>query len=609
MPLGKVHGNTNTGFAHVGIVPQHAWVRATIAAVLSGCFGSAPPGGGVRGTVRYGNAVLPGALVSLAAGASTRSQVTGADGTYLFGDLAPGTYALTATSERWSVEGAVAVTAQVARTVVTAADATLTPAGALAGTLVQSPAIDLTGAVVTAGPLTALADANGAFDFGRVPAADYAITAVGPNRVTAQPIDAVVGVEQLTQVLIPLLTEQAPPPHINHPPQVGAIEVTPVVATASNPSPVLLVPDLPPNQTPPGGSLHLRCPASDPDGDPLTMTWQVSGGLVAAAGADAIDWTAAATAATISCLVSDGQGGVASAVLAVSVFDFNYIGAALSASTLVAARTNATQGSSDLFLLDRASAVVAQLATPANESAPQLAGSMLAYLSDENATAENPLDVYLRSPPSAAATRLTTAAGAEIFSLTSAAVYVANGATLTRYANGQATPILPNGGNAVAPGAVIDRVVAGSATVMFRQTSTTASEWSGVRSSDGSIFALALAATAAVAWDGNRYLAADPMSQQVIAFPDALPVLAPVLLAALPPLSGAPFPTVAGDSSGFAFAAFDDTGLFTPLTFVSTPLAVTAPAAALAVANGAVLFGTPAGTELPPTRALWLWQP
>lgn len=589
------------------IVPHFDWASATVLAMmLSGCFATAKPSGAIAGTALYGSAALPGALVSLAGRTIARSQVSSTSGAYLFADLPSGDFTLTVTSEQWSVEGAAALRVHVDQKLVSAPAVQLTPAGALSGTLTQTPAIDLTGAVVSAGALTALADANGAFDFGRVPAGHYAVTAVGPSRVTTAPVEVDVAVNQLTQVLVPLVTQQAPPPHINHAPQVGAIEVTSVSPPVSNPQLLLLAPDLPADETTPGGVLHFRCPASDPDGDPLTITWQVSGGLVSPAGADAIEWTAAASAATISCLASDGQGGLASAVRAVSVFDFRYIGAAISGATIAAARTNATQGSSDLFLQNRAGGAVTQLATSANESAPQLLGTRLAYLSDENATAENPLDVYLRSPPAAAPTRVTTTAGAEIFSLTATQIYVANGSTLTAYGS-SATIVLPNGNGALEPGAIIDALVAGTQTVIFRQTSTTQSKWSGVRLSDGNLFDLTLDASASVAWNGTQYVAADPVSQQVIAFPDALPVVAGTLLAPLSRLSGTPFPSLAGDASGVAYANVDDSGLFTPIDFINAALAVAEPSSVLGVSGGAVLFSTPSRIGKLAATSLSLW--
>jgi hypothetical protein len=77
----------------------------------------------------------------------------------------------------------------------------------------------------------------------------------------------------------------------NHPPQI--------VSLVSNPDTVGV-----------SGTCALSCNASDPDGDNLDYTWEASAGVLNGTGTD-VTWTAPNSLGTysVSCKVSDGQGG------------------------------------------------------------------------------------------------------------------------------------------------------------------------------------------------------------------------------------------------------------------------------------------------------------
>lgn len=69
-----------------------------------------------------------------------------------------------------------------------------------------------------------------------------------------------------------------------------------------------------------GGVVQLTAAAHDPDGDPLTWSWTANLGTLAASG-NSGNWTAPATtgSATVTLVVSDGQGNSATALVAISV--------------------------------------------------------------------------------------------------------------------------------------------------------------------------------------------------------------------------------------------------------------------------------------------------
>jgi hypothetical protein len=112
----------------------------------------------------------------------------------------------------------------------------------------------------------------------------------------------------------------------------------------------------------------------------------------------------------------------------------------------------------------------------------------------------------------------------------------------------------------------------------------------------------------AVAFDGTNFFVADPDAQSVITFADAVPVATQTTLGSLPLLSAAPIASIAAANGNSAASVIDITGLFGPITFNGTQtLSPSAPAIVLGVSGQNVLFGSPAGSEVPPTRALYLW--
>ncbi len=71
----------------------------------------------------------------------------------------------------------------------------------------------------------------------------------------------------------------------------------------------------------PLANCNIECTASDPDGDELSYSWSVDGGLIWYEGSKAI-WTAPAVTRgtyTVTVEVSDGQGGVATEQITINV--------------------------------------------------------------------------------------------------------------------------------------------------------------------------------------------------------------------------------------------------------------------------------------------------
>jgi outer membrane protein OmpA-like peptidoglycan-associated protein/opacity protein-like surface antigen len=93
------------------------------------------------------------------------------------------------------------------------------------------------------------------------------------------------------------------------------------VANCAVPVHVIQRPNRPPtmscsasaNSTPAGQSLQITANASDPDGDPLTYSWQASGGRIVGSGAQVQFDSTGATPGhyTVTGTVSDGRGGLA----------------------------------------------------------------------------------------------------------------------------------------------------------------------------------------------------------------------------------------------------------------------------------------------------------
>ena len=65
----------------------------------------------------------------------------------------------------------------------------------------------------------------------------------------------------------------------------------------------------------------LRADATDPDGDPLTITWSATGGTLAATRGVSTDWRAetAPGLVTFTASVDDGRGGRASDTVTIEV--------------------------------------------------------------------------------------------------------------------------------------------------------------------------------------------------------------------------------------------------------------------------------------------------
>lgn len=106
----------------------------------------------------------------------------------------------------------------------------------------------------------------------------------------------------------------------------GAVAVE---VTAETPNRAPVITEMTPNNTPDvekGQSIAVAATAADPDGDDLTYLWSSTGGTLTGGGAT-VTWTAPQLAGTyaISCIVSDGRGGMAQASIAVTVTDMNIV--------------------------------------------------------------------------------------------------------------------------------------------------------------------------------------------------------------------------------------------------------------------------------------------
>ncbi|HEU5304540.1 MAG TPA: PKD domain-containing protein [Gemmatimonadales bacterium] len=100
----------------------------------------------------------------------------------------------------------------------------------------------------------------------------------------------------------------------------GEATPTPTPTPPANGAPQITSTSADPTIVAPGGTSALVAVATDPDGDPLTFSWQASGGTLVPQGSQAV-WTAPGTEGQFSITVraEDGNGHTASASLAVSV--------------------------------------------------------------------------------------------------------------------------------------------------------------------------------------------------------------------------------------------------------------------------------------------------
>jgi len=112
----------------------------------------------------------------------------------------------------------------------------------------------------------------------------------------------------------------APPPRAPEPPAPVAAPPAVVAAPQPNRAPTVRV-RCDPCTIEPGGTIALRAEASDPDGDPLTIVWSVTGGTITDTRAANTQWRAdiAPGLVTFTATVTDARGAQASNKVTVDV--------------------------------------------------------------------------------------------------------------------------------------------------------------------------------------------------------------------------------------------------------------------------------------------------
>ncbi len=600
---------------------------------LGACFPAPPQRTLLRGQVLYGNeGALAGALVRLVD--RTRlsdvqvQTLTMDNGEYRFVDVPPGEYALLFSTVRWIAEASptllVTVDGDEADRILE--PMVLTPAGALSGE-VRAPGsgVALEGVVVNldAYALQARTDAQGRFDFGRLPVRRYQASAIGPGIVSERPVLIEVSVEAEAHAQIELKEIVAPAIEANRPPLLPqGVELERLPLDEVNPRLLVDTGGLAEDALIRGGRARFTCRASDPDGDDLVYSWQVSGGVVEQLAEDAIGWEAQGGSASIRCTVSDGQGGFVTATRRVDVVDYRLAGAAISGTRVVLSQNQAAAPDFDLVDYDLSTGAFTPLSAPGNQIAPQLFGDTALYASDEVSSGDNPRDVFARVLPAGPPVRLSDTDGAEGYGIGPAGIFYSDNSgsacALYRRDTPDAAPelVFPTGVVTAEPAAECDRVVVGAETVLFREAATSYVRWRIL------VLATLDVLDAPSEWSGeanasavnaaDAYWVAVPSLREVLRVTEADPSATPETVLTLPELAGSVVASVASDGGTSAASAFDTSGLFGSVRIkretTTRNVATTGPRIVLGAAGRFVLFGTPMHYEAPPARELYLYD-
>ncbi|MCC6806019.1 MAG: carboxypeptidase regulatory-like domain-containing protein [Deltaproteobacteria bacterium] len=612
---------------------------------LPACFPLAVPQTTVRGQILYGSeghaAALPGAFVRLiesGADRPPRVTTTEANGEYRFDGVPEGSYALFFTTERWVFESNVSRLVEVPVNESRASNpqerdvildpVTFSPAGALKGKVVaieqggqyEGIIINLEGTA-----FQARAAMDGSFDFGRLPVRAYRATAIGRGVVSDKPVDVVVRAEKESEVIVYIKSSPAPVSAPNRAPELPlGLEFDPLPPAASaNPLRLFDSSLLTPNQIVRGTKARFRCAASDPDGDTLVYSWQVSGGTQKPIAQDEIEWSSAAGAASIRCTVTDSQGAFVTATRAVDVLDFRLNGAALANGRVVFSQSDAGVPNYDLVVYDIVTKTAQRLPLPGNEVRPHVYGATAVYSSDISGTADNPSDVYAltATDPVPAEVRLSNTASIEAYDIGPAGIVYANNSGTTCQLLRRMTPaaaptvIFPTMSAAPEPNAACDRIVVGATTVAFREATRNTVRWRVLVLASGTAFTPPLewvaGADVHVSYGSGRYVVAIPDEREVVRIDEGDPALTPTLVTTLPELAGTIVATAFGDTQRIVSTAYDTSGLYGTLratTATTKNIDLDGPRAVLAAGGRYALVGRPATFEVPPSEELELWD-
>lgn len=608
---------------------------------LSACFPVAAPHTTVRGQVLYGPEdaaqALEGAFVRLVESGSDappRVATTAENGEYRFDDVPEGAYAIFFTTERWVYESNVSqlITVVANTNVASVYDFVVpavrfSPAGGLKGKVValteggqyEGIVINLEGTA-----FQARAAMDGSFDFGRLPVKQYRATAIGRGVVSEKPVEVAVNPEKESDVVVYIQASLAPVNAPNRPPVLPAgIEFEKVPPDAStNPTRLFDSSLLGPNQIVRGTKARFSCKASDPDGDPLVYSWQVSGGTQKQLSADSIEWSALAGAASIRCTVTDSQGAFVTATTSIDVRDFRMNGAALAGGVVVFSQSDPGTPDFDLVGYDVATKTYSRFSAPGNQIRPRVYGTTVVYGSDSDGTADNPSDVFAMALPSAAEIRLTSTSSVEAYDVGPAGIVYANNSGTTcqllRRSTVASAPvaIFPINGALPEPNAACDRVIVGNTTVLFREATKTTVRWRlltiGTGATTDAPMDWITDDEVSAAYVGARYVVAIPSTRQVLRFDEGNP-LAATMVTTLPELAGTIVSSVSGDALRIVSSAYDTSGLFGTVRISiaaggTKNIDVDGPRAVLAAQGSYALVGRPHNFESPPGEELELYD-